>query len=133
MFEIVPQCSKLGIVPVTFVHVAPPSRVTWTSPSLVPAHNTLASSGDSPIANTTSAYSTPMLSGVRPPEMRCLVLSLRVRSGEISCQWLPPSFVVCPCWLTTCTTLRSCELRVSGAVQTNRYFRLSAGQPIVDI
>jgi len=70
MFEIVPHSSNPGIFLVTFVHVVPPSRVTCTRPSFVPAHNTFASSGDSPIANTTPAYSTPMLSGVRPPEIR---------------------------------------------------------------
>src|SRR5438105_3924805 len=132
MFEIVPQLSRFGIFPVTSLHVVPPSRVTCTRPSLVPAHNTLASIGDSPIANTTPAYSTPMLSGVNPPEMRCLDLSLRVRSGEISLQWLPPSFVMCTCWLPTYTTLWSCDDSVSGAVHTKRYLRLSAGQPIVD-
>ena len=71
---------------VTFVQLAPPSRVTCTSPSFVPAQRTFASSGDSPIANTTPEYSTPMLSGVRPPEIFWRDLSLCVRSGEISFQ-----------------------------------------------
>jgi hypothetical protein len=69
MFEIVPQSSSPGMLRVTFVQLAPPSRVTCTRPSFVPAHRTFASIGDSPIANTTPAYSTPMLSGVRPPEI----------------------------------------------------------------
>src|SRR5205823_4629244 len=37
--------------------------------------------GDSAIAITTQAYSTPILSGVRPPEICCRALSLVVRSG----------------------------------------------------
>src|SRR5919112_4456921 len=45
---------------------------------------------------------------------------------------LPPSVVVCTCWLPTYSLLWSCGLIVRGSVQTKRYFRLSAGQPIVD-
>ena len=97
MLEIVPH----SIIPVTFavtlVHVAPLSRVTWTRPSLVPAQINPLVSFDSAIANTTPAYSTPMLSGVRPPEIRCRDLSLRVRSGESSRQCWPPSVVTCTC------------------------------------
>src|SRR5437660_1368017 len=49
---------------VTFVHVLPPSRVTCTWPSLVPAQMRRFSFGDSVIAITTGNYSTPMLSAV---------------------------------------------------------------------
>ena len=58
-----------GMFAVTLVQRPPSLRVTCTWPSLVPAQITPFSSGDSAIANTTPAYSTPMLSGVRPPEI----------------------------------------------------------------
>ena len=83
------------------------------------------------MANTTPAYSTPMLSGVRPPEGRCRVLSLRVRSGLISFQVSPPSDVACTCWLPTYTVLWSNGEMVSGKVHTKRYFTPPAGQPMV--
>ena len=66
----------------TLAQRPPLLRVTCTWPSLVPAQITPFSSGDSAIANTTPAYSTPMLSGVRPPEivqMR-LVVQRQVRA-----------------------------------------------------
>src|SRR5919199_1261896 len=69
MLLIVPHVTSPGMFDVTFVHVAPPSRVTCTSPSFVPAQMSPFSRGDSAMANTTPAYSTPMLSGVSPPEM----------------------------------------------------------------
>ena len=84
---------------VTLVQCAPASRVTCTSPSLVPAQISPFSSGDSAIANTTPAYSTPTLSGVRPPESCCCDLSFSVRSGLIACQLWPPFVVRCTCWL----------------------------------
>src|SRR5512143_135252 len=98
---IVPHVHTLGMFAVTFVHVVPPSRVTCTSPSLLPAHRILPSSGDSAIENTTPAYSTPMLSGVRPPEICCFDLSLRVRSGLITRHVTPLSVLTWTCWLPT--------------------------------
>src|SRR5919204_2587176 len=97
MLLIVPQLSRPEIFWLTLVHDPPPSRDTCTRPSLVPAHRTFASRGDSAIAKTTPAYSTPMLSGVNPPEILCRLLSFRVRSGLITRQLLPPSVVTCPC------------------------------------
>ena len=95
MFDTVPHTGMPGRLAVTFVQFFPPSRVTCTTPSFVPAHSSPALSGDSAIANTTSPYSTPMLSGVSPPEICCLLLSFSVRSGLITCQLLPPSVVMC--------------------------------------
>src|SRR5437762_11111586 len=86
MFSTVPHGGRFGMFLVTFVHVLPASRVTCTRPSLVPAQMTPACFGDSAIDMTTPAYSTPMLSGVRPPELCCRLLSFSVRSGLISCQ-----------------------------------------------
>src|SRR5207237_10297047 len=93
MLLTVPQASMLGMFFVTFVQFLPPSRVICTRPSFVPTQIVPASFGDSAIANTTPAYSTPMLSPVRPPENPCRLLSFRVRSGLITCQLLPPSVV----------------------------------------
>src|SRR5262245_64886357 len=81
----VPHAGKPGTLPVTFVQRDPASRVIWICPSLVPAQITPFSRGDSAIANTTPAYSTPTLSGVRPPERCCRDLSLSVRSGLMIC------------------------------------------------
>ena len=116
---------------VTLVHVFPPSRDSCTSPSFVPAQISPFSRRDSAIANTTPAYSTPMLSGVRPPERICFALSLRVRSGPNSCHERPPSVVAITYCDPTYTLLWSCGLMVSGKVQTKRYLSESAAQPIV--
>src|SRR6184192_40228 len=75
-----------GMFFVRFVHVLPPLRVICTWPSFVPAQIVPASFGDSAMANTTPAYSTPMLSPVKPPENPCRLLSFKVRSGLITCQ-----------------------------------------------
>src|SRR5215208_6344384 len=105
MLLIVPQFGAPGRLALTFVQVAPPSRDTCTRPSFVPAQSRLASFGDSAIANTTPAYSTPMLSGVRPPEIFWRLLSFRVRSGLMRRHVFPPSVVVCTCWLPTYSLL----------------------------
>src|ERR1700730_8437216 len=101
MLETVPHDRSPGTFVVTLVQFFPPSRVTCTWPSFVPAHITPASFGDSAMAITTEAYSTPMLSPVSPPENPCLLLSFVVRSGLISCQLLPASVVWCTYWLPT--------------------------------
>ena len=93
MLLTVPHSGRFGIFLVTSLQLFPPSRVICTSPSLVPAQITPASFGDSAMAKTVPAYSTPMLSGVSPPEICCLLLSFRVRSGLIICQLFPPSVV----------------------------------------
>src|SRR5229473_7497962 len=105
MLLTVPHESMLGMFFVTFVQFLPPSRVICTMPSFVPAQITPASLGDSAIANTTGAYSTPMLSPVSPPENPCLLLSFVVRSGLIRCQLWPASVVSCTYWLPTYSLL----------------------------
>src|ERR1051325_4611391 len=101
MLLTVPHGGRLGMFFVTLVQFLPPSRVSWTKPSFVPAQITPASFGDSAIANTTPAYSTPMLSPVSPPENPCRLLSFNVRSGLITCQLCPASVVWCTYWLPT--------------------------------
>src|SRR2546422_8333232 len=86
MLLTVPQGGSPGMFFVTLVQFFPPSRVICTRPSLVPAQIKPFSFGDSAIANTTELYSTPMLSPVSPPENPCLLLSLVVRSGLMTCQ-----------------------------------------------
>src|SRR5215813_13410301 len=129
MLENVPHSGRLGIFLVRLVQVLPPSRVNCSSPSLVPAQITPASFGDSASAKTTPAYSTPMLSGVRPPELPIRVLSLRVRSGLMICQLFPPSVVTCTNWLPTYTLLWSCGEMVTGNSQLKRYLTSPAGAP----
>ena len=86
---------------VTFVHVLPSSRVSWTRPSIVPAQMTPLAIGDSEIANTTIELSTYKLSVTSPPLERCLVVSLVVRSGLMISQLWPPLRVRCTYWLPT--------------------------------
>src|SRR6266511_4066718 len=131
MLEIVPQSSSPRMLPVTSVQCAPPSRVACTLPSFVPAQITPRLIGDSAMAITSPAGSTPVLSGVSPPEGRCRVVSLRVRSGLISFQVTPASDEACTCWLPTYTVLWSNGEIVSGNVHTKRYFTAAAGYPIV--
>src|SRR5215471_10716665 len=131
MFENVPHSGRLGIFLVRLVQVLPPSRVNCSRPSLVPAQITPASLGDSAMANTTPAYSTPMLSGVRPPELPIRLLSLRVKSGLMICQLFPPSVVTCTCWLPTYTLLWSWGEMVTGNSQLKRYLPSPAVAPEV--
>src|SRR6185295_16971785 len=93
MLLMVPHGSRLGTLAVTFLQLPPPSSDTCTWPSLVPAQIRPARSRDSAMANTTPEYSTPMLSGVSPPDICCRLLSFLVRSGLISRQVRPPSVV----------------------------------------
>src|ERR1700674_1820697 len=131
MWLTVPQAGSPWMFAVTLVQLLPPSWVTWTSPSLVPAQMSPAFTGDSAIAKTTPAYSTPMLSGVRPPEICWWLLSLRVRSGLITCQLLPASVVWWTYWLPTKIWFLSGGEMVSGNVPPKRYFRSAAGHPTV--
>src|SRR6266404_8164391 len=80
MLSTVPHSGKLGRFFVTLLQLFPPSRVTCTCPSFVPAQIRPASFADSVNAKITPAYSTPMLSGVSPPEICWRFVSLRVRS-----------------------------------------------------
>src|SRR5262249_45553971 len=97
MLLTVPHRGRPGMLAVTLDQSEPLSRVTCNCPSLVPAQITPFSRGDSAIANTTPAYSTPTLSGVNPPDRTCLVLLLSVRSGLIACHVCPPSVVLWTC------------------------------------
>src|SRR5258708_13036704 len=99
MLSTVPHSGKPGRFFVTLLQFFPPSRVTCTCPSLVPTQIRPASLGDSVSAKITPAYSTPMLSGVSPPEICWWLLSLRFRSALLIRQLLPPSVVAstnCP-------------------------------------
>src|ERR1700752_4104909 len=129
MLLTVPHSRSDGIFLVTSVQFLPPSRVMCTRPSLVPAQITPASFGDSAIAKTAPAYSTPILSGVSPPELPMRVLSLRVRSGLMGCQLFPPSVVTSTYWLPTYTLLWSCGEMVMGNSQLKRYFTSAAVAP----
>src|SRR4051812_17115929 len=77
----------------TFVHVLPPSRVTWRLPSSVPAQITWAFFGDSLIVKIVVWFSAEELSTVRPPDLPCCCFlgSLVERSGEIFSQESPRS------------------------------------------
>src|SRR5437660_643591 len=105
MLLTVPHAGNPGMLAVTLVQFWPPSRVTCTSPSLVPAQLSPALSRDSAIRFTTLTDSTPMSSGVRPPDICCLLLSLSVRSGLMSCQLRPPLVETCTYWLPVYTRL----------------------------
>src|ERR1043166_6128958 len=86
-YEIHVHGTSPGRPRVTFVHVLPPSRVTWRFPSSVPTHTTFGSRGDSPMAYTVQWFSAPELSTDRPPDLSCCSFagSFVVRSGEIFC------------------------------------------------
>ena len=122
-----PHAGIPGMLAVRFTHVVPSSRVSCSCPSLVPAQMTPFWRGDSAIPYTTPAYSTPMLSGVSPPELFMRLRSLRVRSGLITCQLCPPSRVRCTCWLPVYSVWWSCGEMSNGASHTKRYFCSSAG------
>ena len=74
-----------GTLPATFVHVLPPSRVTWTLPSSVPTQMTLRFFGDSEMTKMVQWFSAVESSSVNPPDSCCFCFSgsLVVRSGEI--------------------------------------------------
>src|ERR1051326_4845704 len=130
MLAIVPHGGMPVRPALRLVHVFPPSLVSCTWPSLVPAQMSPGLSRDSAMANTTPAYSTPMLSGVSPPEGPIRLLSFRVRSGLMTVQLRPPSVVWWIIWLPTYTLLWSWGEMVSGKFQTKRYLTSPAGQAI---
>src|SRR5438128_42190 len=79
---------------VTLIQCSPPSRLTWTRPSSLPAQRTPLpfSAGDSARAKIVQYTSAPVLSPViGPPDHSCLLLSSRVRSLLIAFQVFPPS------------------------------------------
>src|SRR5262249_18049212 len=119
--------SPLGV---TLLHSLPPSVVTWTSPSSLPAQMRAFCLGDSAMAKTVSYTSTPGLSPViGPPDHFCLLLSLRVRSGLIAFQVSPPSVVLKTTLAAWYTALLSCGDTTTGAVHWKRYLRSSAPCP----
>src|ERR1043166_8547172 len=126
-----PHVGMPGIPAVTLLQLLPPSRVTWTRPSFVPTQISPACRRDSAIAYTTSPYSTPMLSGGSPPEICCLDLSLRVRSGLMTRQLRPPSADMWTNWLPVYTVLWSWGEMVNGGSHTKRYCTAAAGCPPV--
>src|SRR5688572_29335539 len=92
-----PHAGRSGMFFVRFVQVRPLSFVSWTRPSFVPTQIIPRCNGDSAIPYTTPAYSTPMLSGVSPPELFMRVRSFSVRSGEMTSHDWPPFVVRCTC------------------------------------
>src|SRR5881397_2220661 len=128
MFTIFAQGESFGMLLDTSDQRAPPSVLTFTRPSFDPAHRTPARTGsndgrvnvstdggasfdpahrtpartgDSASANKVAPSNVYRLSVVTPPELCWCVVSLRVRSGLITCQLAPPSFVTCTTWLPT--------------------------------
>src|SRR5215813_4809890 len=92
MQQTVPHSGSPGGV--TLLHSLPPSVVTWTNPSSLPAQRRSFCFGDSAMAKTVSYTSTPVLSPViGPPDHFCLLLSFRVRSLLTAFHVLPPSRV----------------------------------------
>src|SRR5215467_3486771 len=90
-----------GIFFTRLAQVFPPSRVSCTLPSSVPAQITLESLGDSLMAKTVSYFSASELSIVTPPDSSCLSHSgfLVVKSGEMRSQdspWLVERKRNCP-------------------------------------
>src|SRR5581483_113626 len=86
------HCGRLGMLPVTLLQCSPPSCVTCTTPSSVPTQIVLGSTGEMEIERMQPKVSAPLMSHqIGPPLVCCLVLSLRVRSGLIGVQLLPPS------------------------------------------
>src|SRR5437868_14002141 len=87
-----PHCGRFAILAVALVQFFPPSRVTWTTPSSVPTQIVLGSTGEIDIERIAPTVSAPLRSSeIGPPLLCCLAWSLRVRSGLIGVQLLPPS------------------------------------------
>src|ERR1051326_1782726 len=87
-----PHSGRLGIFLVTFVQFCPPSCVTCTTPSSVPTQIVFGSTGEIEIDRIAPNVSAPLRSRkIGRPLLCCLLLSLRVRSGLIGVQFLPPS------------------------------------------
>src|SRR5262245_13587693 len=78
----------------TSFHLAPPSFVYHTLPSLVPAQSRPRSTSDGAIAKITSGANCPRLSPTRPPEDTMYFGSCVDRSGLITCQLCPPVVVL---------------------------------------
>src|SRR3990170_3699757 len=85
----------------TLVQVAPPSRVTCTRPSSVPAQITLRSVGLGARVMIVVKFSADVTSGVRPPVLSWFCHSLRfvVRSGLMFVHDSPRFVDLCTYWL----------------------------------
>src|SRR5438067_2901953 len=112
---------------VTFDQCWPPSLVICTKPSSVPTQITFASTGETAIDKMVSKVSAPLRSSsTGPPLDCCLALSLRVRSGEIGCHFLPPSVERKSTLPARKTSLGSLAETAMREVQLKRYLK-SAG------
>src|SRR5688500_191391 len=87
------RCFSTGGV--TSFHVRPPLNVTWIRPSSLPAQMMFSLMYDGAIVYTTPGCRLVALRSLAYlPTLGGTTESVRVRSGEISCQLCPP-FVVC--------------------------------------
>src|SRR5206468_1676147 len=86
---------------------------------------------DSTIEKTVSYTSTPVLSFVSgPPEACCFCLSLRVRSGLMALQLMPPLVVLKIISPAKYSVLGSWGENTMGSVHWKRCFTSAAAQPI---
>src|SRR3954462_13223223 len=113
--------NPLGPLGVTSSQVLPPSGLTWTRPSSLPAHSSPCCTGDSATAKMVPYTSTPVLSPViGPPDHFCFDLSLRVRSSLTGFQLRPSSLVTNSLLLAWYTVRGSCFETTIGAVHWKR-------------
>src|SRR6202049_984076 len=116
---------------VTLSQCWPPSRVTCTNPSSVPAQIKSFCTGDSTTEKIVSYTSTPVLSLViGPPEAACFALSLRVRSGLMIVQLIPASVVLNNTSPAKYNVLGSWGEKTIGSVHWNRCLTSAAAHPI---
>src|SRR6516225_7953842 len=119
-----PHCGRPLMAPVTLLQWSPPSRVTCTTPSSVPTQMVLGSTGESDMERIAPTVSAPLKSRkIGPPLLCCLLLSLRVRSGEIGVQCWPPSVERNSTFPPRYTSLGSVAETAIGDVQLKRYLR----------
>src|SRR5215467_7262872 len=112
---------------VTLLQFCPPSRVTCTTPSSVPTQIVFGSTGEIEMESIAPNVSAPLRSRkMGPPLLCCLLLSLRVRSGLIGVQLLPPSLERNNTFPPRYTSFTSVIETAMGEVQLKRYLR-SAG------
>src|SRR6476646_5595644 len=119
------------VLGVTLAQFFPPSVVTCTRPSSEPAQIRSFCIGDSTTEKMVSYTSTPVLSLViGPPDATCLLLSLRVRSGLMICQFTPSSVDLKRTCAAKYKVLGSCGENTIGSVHWKRYFWSAAAAPI---
>ena len=106
---------------VTFVQLAPSSRVTCTRPSSVEAQISPGRCGEGVTQAQVACTSAPAVSRViSPPEWPWRPASFRLRSGEIAVQLEPSSRVRKTRLPPAYRVLRSCGENTSGKVQAKR-------------